>query len=150
MPAQYLAQDVRCGGTGISGAVALDDVTQLLRRGDPSLVEADLVDLLVSGEEEWVKDDRDLMMALAPHHDCARRLGADVPALFERAAAAGPASLRDLVEEFGRRTDVSPEAFGFCVEETPEGPRYRSDAPPVEEMLERLRRAGILDEDHFE
>ena len=99
----------------------LDEVTQLLRRGDPSLVEADLVDLLVSGEDEWVKDDRDLMMAIAPHHDCARRLGADVAALFGRAAAAGPASLRELVKEFGRRTDVSPEAFGFCVEETPEG-----------------------------
>jgi hypothetical protein len=106
--------------------VSLDQVTQLLRTGDPSLVEADLVDLLVTGEEEWVKDDRDLMMALAPCHDCARRLGADVAALFRRAAAAGPASLRDCVEEFGRRTDVTPQAFGFRVEETPEGPRYRS------------------------
>jgi hypothetical protein len=106
--------------------VPFDQVTQLLRTGDPSLVEANLVDLLVTGEEEWVKDDRDLMMALAPRHDCARRLGADVAALFRRAAAAGPASLRDCVEEFGRRTDVTPQAFGFRVEETPEGPRYRS------------------------
>jgi hypothetical protein len=114
---------------GISGAVTLDEVTHLPRTGDPSLVEADLVDLLVTGEEQWVKDDRDLMMALAPHHDCARRLGA---------------------EEFGRRRDVSPRAFGFCVEETPEGLRYRRAAPPVEEKLEQLRRAGILDEDHFE
>ncbi|HEX6652292.1 MAG TPA: hypothetical protein VF072_06080 [Thermoleophilaceae bacterium] len=129
---------------------ALDEVTQLLRRGDPSLVEADLVNLLVGGEEEWLKDDRDLMMALAPHHDCARRLGADVPALFRRAAAAGPAGLREGVEEFGRRTDVTPQAFGFRVEETPEGPHYRSDAPPVEDMLEQLRRAGILDQDHFD
>jgi hypothetical protein len=126
-----------------------DQVTRLLRAGDPSLVEADLVDLLVSGEEEWLKDDRDLMMALAPHHDCARRLGADVPALFGRAAAAGPASLRELVEGFGRRTDVTPQAFGFCVEDTPEGPRYRSTPlPSVEETREQLRRAGILDEDH--
>jgi hypothetical protein len=135
---------------GISGAVPLDEVTQLLRTGDPSLVEADLVDLLLTGEEEWVKDDRDLMMALAPHHDCARRLGADVAALFRRAAAAGPASLRERVEEFGRRRDVSPRAFGFCVEESPEGLRYRRTAPPVEDTLEQLRRAGILDEDHSE
>jgi hypothetical protein len=126
--------------------VRFDEVTRLLRMGDPSLVEADLVDLLVTGEEGWLKDARDLIMALAPHHDCARRLGADVPVLFRRAAAAGPASLRALVEEFGRRTDVTPQAFGFCVEETPEGPRYRSEAPPVEETIERLRRAGILDE----
>jgi hypothetical protein len=130
--------------------VSLDEVTQLLRTGDPSLVEADLVDLLVTGEEEWLKDDRDLMMALAPHHDCARRLGADVPALFRRAAAAGPASLRELVEEFGRRTDVSPQAFGFSVEDTPDGPRYRREGPSGEEIVERLRRAGILDEDHFD
>jgi hypothetical protein len=46
----------------------------------------------------------------------------------------GPASLRELVEEFSRRRDVSPQAFGFIVEET----------------IEQLRRAGILDEDHFE
>jgi hypothetical protein len=59
------ATDAPSGGTGITGAVLLDAVTQLLRRGDPSLVEADLVDLLVSGEEEWLNDDRDLMMALA-------------------------------------------------------------------------------------
>jgi hypothetical protein len=112
-------------------------------------VEADLVDLLVTGEEEWVKDDRDLMMALAPHHDCARRLGADVPALFRRAAAAGPASLRERVEEFGRRRDVSPQAFGFYVEDTPEGLRYRREGPSGEDTVEQLRRAGVLDEDHF-
>jgi hypothetical protein len=130
--------------------VPLDEVTQLLRTGDPSLVEADLVDLLVTGEEESLKDDRDLMMALAPHHDCARRLGADVPALFQRAAVAGPASLREHVEEFGRRTDVSPHAFGFWLEETPEGLRYRSAAPSAEDMVEQWGRAGILDDDHFE
>jgi hypothetical protein len=41
-----------------AGAAAVPPIrmTQLLRRGDPSLVEADLVDLLVTGEEEWVKD----------------------------------------------------------------------------------------------
>ena len=132
--------------TGTTAPLPLEEVTQLLRTGDPRLVEAGLVDLLVSGEAEWLKDDRDLMMALAPYHDCARRLGADVPALFGRAAAAGPASLRGLVEGFGRRTDVTPEAFGFRVEETPEGPRYRSDLPPADELVERLRRAGFLDE----
>jgi hypothetical protein len=127
-----------------------DAITELLRAGDVSRVEADLVDLLVTGEQEWLKDDRDLMMALAPHHDCARRLGANVPALFQRAAAAGPASFRELVEQFGRRTDVWPEAFGFRVEDTPEGPRYRSERGDGAELVEELRRAGVLDEDHFD
>jgi hypothetical protein len=45
---------------------------------------------------------------------------------------------------------VTPQAFGFCVEETPEGPRYRSDLPSIEETIERFRRAGFLDEDHFD
>ena len=130
--------------------MSLDHVTELLRAGDLGRVESDLIDLLVTGEEEWAKDDRDLMMALAPHHDCARRLGADVPALFGRAAAAGPAGLHELVEVFGRRTDVTPEAFGFCVEETAEGPRYRSTEPSAEETIEQLRRAGVLDGDHFD
>ena len=125
-----------------------DDVTRLFRQGDVSRVEAALVDLLVTGEEEWLKDVRDLMMALAPYHDCARRLGADVPVLFRRAAAASPASLRAVVEEFGRRKDVTPPGFGFRFEDTPEGPSYRSDAPPVEDTIEQLRRAGILDDDH--
>ncbi len=63
----------------------------------------------------------------------------------------GDPSLRDeLVEEFGRRTDVTPQAFGFCVEETPEGLRYRGEGPSAEETIEQLRRAGFLDEDHFE
>jgi hypothetical protein len=55
-----------------------------------------------------------------------------------------------VVEEFGRRRDVTPEAFGFCVEETPEGPSYRWAGPSAEETIEQLRRAGILDEDHLE
>jgi hypothetical protein len=56
----------------------------------------------------------------------------DVAGVFRRAAAAGPASLRALVEEFGQRTDVTPQAFGFRVEDALEGPRCRSEAPPVE------------------
>ena len=138
------------GAWGICGAVSLEGVTQLLRRGDAGLVEADLVELLVTGEEEWLKDDRDLMAALAPHHDCARRLGADVAALFRRAAAAGPASMRALVEEFGRRTDVTPQAFGFCVEETSEGLRYRWAESSAVDVIAQLRRAGMVDDKQLE
>lgn len=111
-----------------ASVVPLDEVTELLRAGDPSRVETALVDLLVSEEEEWHKDGRDLMGALAPYHDCARCLGADISSLFRRAAAAGPASFRELVEEFGRRTDVTPRGFGFCVERTTEGLRYADGA----------------------
>ena len=119
--------------------MTLERATQLLRAGDPCRVEAELVDLLISGEAEWAKDDRDLMVALAPLHDCARRLGADVPTLFRRAAAQGPAGLRATVEGFGRRTDVTPHAFGFLVEQTPDGPRYRSAMPSAVGIAHPLR-----------
>jgi hypothetical protein len=32
---------------------------------------------------------------------------------------------QDSVRGFGRRTDITPEAFAFVVEETAEGPEYR-------------------------
>jgi hypothetical protein len=31
--------------------------------------------VLIAGEDEWEKDWRDLLVGLAPYHDCARRLG---------------------------------------------------------------------------
>jgi hypothetical protein len=37
--------------------------------------------------------------------------------------------MRATVEEFGRRTDVWPQAFGFRVQETPDGPRYEWEGP---------------------
>lgn len=73
----------------------------------------------------WVdRDPRDTLMVLAPVHHLATRLGMDVAALFYEAAAAAPPSARELVRDFGRHEHGSPGAFGFGVEETPEGPRY--------------------------
>jgi hypothetical protein len=79
---------------------------------------------LIEGEDEWVKDWRDLLVGLAPYHDCARRLGLDPVALFDAVAGEGPQTVRDLVRYFGRRTDVTPEAFGYVVTDAPDGPRY--------------------------
>jgi hypothetical protein len=61
-------------------AVLFDEVTRLLRLGDVSRVEAALVDLLVTGEEEWLKDVRDLMMALAPYYGVSSRFVGEVAA----------------------------------------------------------------------
>jgi hypothetical protein len=69
-------------------------------------------------------DDRDVMLALAPYHDCARRLGLDSTAFFEQVANAGPPRFRDLVRGFGRRHDVTPAAFGYRLVETSDGPSY--------------------------
>src|SRR5918999_3396153 len=58
--------------------------------------------------------------------------------------------LRELVEEFGQREDVTPQAFGFCVEETPEGLRYRWAESSAVDTLEQLRRAGMVDDEQLE
>jgi hypothetical protein len=104
----------------------LDELSRALRERDEELLLLGLQRVLVECEQEWVKDWRDLLIALAPYHDCARRLGRDPTVLFDQAAAEGPEILRDTVREFGRRRDVTPEAFGFAIEDDPGGPRYVS------------------------
>ena len=102
-----------------------DAASQALREGSPEVLRAGLRDLLVDGRLQWVRDGRDLLVSLAPYHDCARRLGLDVEAVFDAAADAGSPTVRDLVREFGRRRDVRLRAFGFLLEKGPDGPRYR-------------------------
>jgi hypothetical protein len=104
--------------------------TRAVRAQAPDVLRDGLLRMLIDGEDEWVKDWRDLLVALAPYHDCARRLGLDPVVLFDAVAGLGPLSVGTLVRDFGRRTDVTPEAFGYVVTETPDGPRY-DWAPPL-------------------
>lgn len=79
--------------------------------------------LLVDGESSWVLDWRDLMIALAPLHDCAHRLGLDRAAVFAEAAAHRPPTLASVVKLFGARTDITLAAFGLRLDEdAPGGP----------------------------
>lgn len=96
-----------------------------LRSGSAGELHESMVADLIAGEVEWLKDPRDLMMALAPFHDCGRRLGLDVPATFRAAAEEGPASLRNEVTQFGERRDVTPDAFGYAIVDGPDGLSYR-------------------------
>ena len=99
--------------------------SEALRAQSPQLLHDALVADLRNGESEWLTDPRDLMVALAPFHDCAARLGLNVSDAFRRAADDGPRSLRDLVATFGARGDVTPDAFGFVLTEGPDGLSYR-------------------------
>ena len=101
-----------------------DTPTRALRARSKDLLAAGLVELLRDGEDQWVADQRDLMIVLAPYHDCAKRLGLDPIEFFEEAADAGPKSLQEAVAGFGRRDDVTPNAVGFAVVEDADGPRY--------------------------
>jgi hypothetical protein len=95
--------------------VASTQATDDLRRG--------LLERMVSSPS-FRHDYRDMLMVLAPVYDCARRLDMDVVALLDEAAGVAPEHLADIVRRFGRRTDITPDAFGFGVEETGDGPRY--------------------------
>jgi hypothetical protein len=101
-----------------------DGATSALRARSPDLLRSALVALLRRGEKGWLMDGRDLLVALAPYYDCACRLDLDPISLFDEAAAAGPRRLRETVSSFGRRDDITLEAFGFALLDEADGPRY--------------------------
>ena len=100
--------------------------TRVVRTGNPGALIAELIDILVENEDQWLADVRDLMVVLAPYHDVARRLDVDPGATFETAASGGPVKLADAVRAFGHRDDIRPDRFGFTVTPTPDGPEYFS------------------------
>ena len=109
------------------GVTTFHGPTQALRMASRELLRAELLKALVHYDREAKRlgrDDRDVMLDLAPYHDCARRLGLDPAAFFEEVADAGPPRFRDLVRGFGRREDITPAAFGYRLVETSDGPSY--------------------------
>jgi hypothetical protein len=119
--------------------------TEALRLGSADVLRDRLVRMLVEGEEEWLKDWRDLLVAMAPYHDCATRLRLDPARLFDDVSSDAPPALADVVRSFGRRTDVTPSAFGFELTELPEGPAY--EWPDVDYDEIRELEAWLSDED---
>ena len=112
--------------------------SEALRARSAELLHARLIFDLRDGEQEWLKDFRDLMVALAPFHDCAQRLGLDPAIAFREAAENGPESLREVVTEFGQRRDVTPAAFGYVVVDGPMGPSYRRSVSMTEDEIRGL------------
>ena len=113
----------------------LEEETQAARERSPELLRAAIVRRVIEGGDEWRKDDRDFMVALAPLRHCAGVIGADAAALFADAARKAPRELRDTVEAMGRRLDVTPAAFGFVFDETTEGPCYGFESMWTDEEL---------------
>ena len=69
------------------------------------------------------KDPRDVMVGLALHFDFARRLGGSPPVIFNEVADRfAECPIADLLQEFGARTDVTLEAFGWRLIEGDAGP----------------------------
>ena len=123
--------------------------TEALRLRSAGVLRDGLLRLLVTGEEEWLKDWRDLLVAMAPYHDCATRIGLDPGPLFDEVSREGPPTLAETVRTFGNRTDITPSAFGFTVASLREGLAYEwPDVDPNEiKDLEAWLAADEADED---
>lgn len=113
----------------------LEEETRAARERSPELLRAAIVRRAVEGADEWRKDERDFMVALAPLRHCAGVIGADAAALFADAARESPHDLCDTIEAMGRRGNITPAAFGFIFDETAEGPRYGFESVWTDEEL---------------
>jgi hypothetical protein len=101
--------------------VSLDVATRALQTRSGELLRGELHRAVAAYDG---RDDRDLMVSLAPLHDCARRIGLDAVALFDEAAASATPEVAVLLQHFARRADITPEAFGFALVGTADGRTY--------------------------
>lgn len=104
----------------------IDGPTNALREDSPELLRTDLLRMLVAYHKQQPEPDiRDVLWSLARYHDCARQLGLDPAAFFDQVADSAPPGLREVVRDFGRRTDTSPEEFGgYALIQSADGPSY--------------------------
>jgi hypothetical protein len=73
-------------------------------------------------------DTRDVMIGLAVHHIVAQQIGADPSVVFEKTAGRLPdGPMPGLLRSFGARPDITPEAFGWQLVQTPNGPDFMPD-----------------------
>ena len=110
----------------LAGPIRDDDLVLALREGSLEHMRAGLVKVLArqGDPDEGVSDWRDLVMDLAPYHDCARRLGQDPKVLFEWIARQLPADVAPTVRQLGKRPELDPSEFGFTIVDEADGPRY--------------------------
>jgi hypothetical protein len=83
--------------------------------------------LLASALAQLVRqtDPRDLMAGMAVHYIVAEQIGAVPSDVFDDVARRLPnGSLPDLLRQFGARQDITLQAFGWQLVQTPEGPDF--------------------------
>ncbi len=95
-----------------------------LRAGDVSMLSSGLLAKAISTAVGDF-DPRDVMVGLALYVDAAERIGTSASSLFEAVASRLDGHrIADLYRRFGARSDVTLEAFGWHLVESPEGPDY--------------------------
>jgi hypothetical protein len=114
----------------VSRGLAGREATAALREGSSAA--------LHTGFDRWVAevggepngDQRDAMIEIAPFVDCARRLGLDPVDALGAVIEHAPGWLREAFASTTGYADVTLEALGWSVAETPDGPEYRFAWPP--------------------
>lgn len=72
-----------------------------------------------------IPDNRDVMIGLAVHHHCARKLDLDPADVFAQAAHYATPRMAELLIAFGKRDDINLRSFGWREIKTAEGIRYK-------------------------
>jgi hypothetical protein len=72
-------------------------------------------------------DFRDVLVGLALHYECARRIRLDPTDVFDAAAHYADDETAALMRIFGRRRDVTVKRFGWAEVRTPTGPAFVTD-----------------------
>jgi len=109
--------------TSTGGSLERDVSAALRERSITRLKEA-FTDYVRTASTEPTWDSRDEMVNMTPFIDCARRIGVDPATALRPIAAGGADRVRDLFDMFVARTDVTLEAFGWSIAQTPSGPVY--------------------------
>jgi hypothetical protein len=140
-----ICRALEAAGPAMAGemAAALDDHKRLLlgifSRRSPQLVLArDIADAergevlaagLVAGALAYAghRDFREVLVGLAPHYECARRLKLDITDVFDAAALFADEETGALMRIFGRRSDVTLARFGWREIQTPTGPAFEPE-----------------------
>lgn len=104
--------------------------TVALRRGSAALLRDALLATAICRVIRD-SDPRDVMVGLAVDYFVAQQLGIVPAELFDDVASSLPDGwVPDLLREFGARTDITLEAFGWLLVETPDGPDFAPAPPP--------------------
>lgn len=118
---------VASGNVGSRTKQDCAEPSRALKLQSPTALRTALAGYLATARRGFEKDWRDVVIGLAPFHDCARRLGVEPIELFDVATEDLGAELRELTREFARRSDVTLKAFGWTLATSADGPCYRAE-----------------------
>jgi hypothetical protein len=121
--ADLLGCMIHCDAKAL-GRYGARNTTIALRRGSAALLREALLATAIA-QAIQAGDDRDVMVGLATDYFVAQQLGLVPAELFDGVASSLPDGwVPDLLREFGARTDITLEAFGWLLVETADGPDF--------------------------